>query len=194
MAYRLTLENLLSIADYNAIRSQKIKELIDYKNKRRVYLGDNICLLFEDFTTIQFQIQEMLRAENIQEPELIEEEIQTYSPLIPDGTNLKATMMIQYPDVEQRRVELQKLKNVENNVWMQINHEDKVVAIPDEDLERSDDEKTSAVHFLRFEFNQSQIDEFKNPRAIYMGIDHKNLSEKHQINPEVVYTLSKDLV
>ena len=135
-------------------------------------VGSHVHLIFENKNTIQYQVQEMLRIEKIFEAKDIQEELDAYNPLIPDGKNLKATMLIEYVDVEVRREELTKLKGIERNVWFKVGDTEKVYGIADEDLEREDDTKTSAVHFMRFEFNETQIAKFKNGAGVVVGIDH----------------------
>ena len=148
---RLKISDLLSLEDYDKQRDVIKSKLIKHKKNRTVSIGDNIVLIFEDFLTIQYQVQEMLRIEKIFNNIEIQEEIDAYNPLIPDGNNFKATMLIMFPDVEERRVMLYKLHDIENKIWISFGG-DKIYAHADEDLERSTDDKTSAVHFLRFQF------------------------------------------
>jgi len=171
---KLTREDLYSLEDYAAMRDEYRKKIMAHKKNRRLELGDNILLSFEDREIMQYQVQEMLKAEKIFEAEGIEEELAAYNPLIPDGTNWKATMLIQYPDVEERQKQLAKLIGIENKIWMQVEGFDKIYAIADEDLERDNAEKTSAVHFMRYELNNDMISAAKTGAAISAGVDHKN--------------------
>jgi hypothetical protein len=143
-----------------------------HKNHRQVHLGDHVTLLFEDALTMQYQVQEMLRLERMFEPEQIQEELDVYNPLIPDGSNWKATMMIEYTDVAERQRKLAELTGIEDRVWVQVAGCDLVYAIADEDLDRATDEKTSAVHFMRFELTPQMIAELKQGAGLSMGIDH----------------------
>lgn len=171
---KLTRKDLYSLEDYSAMRDQYRKKIIAHKENRRLELGEHIMLSFEDTLIMQYQVQEMLKAEKIFEAAGIEEELAAYNPLIPDGTNWKATMLIQYPDVDERQLQLTRLLGIEDTVWMQAEGFDKVYAIADEDLERSTETKTSAVHFMRFELNSEMIKAVKNGANISAGSDHKN--------------------
>ena len=145
-----------------------------HKRDRRLDLGTNTALYFEDRLTMQYQVQEMLRIERIFTADGIDEELQTYNPLIPDGSNWKATFMAEYPDAMERRTMLRRLLGIEDRVYIQVAEFDRVFAIADEDLERSDDEKTSAVHFLRFELPTQQVSALKAGASLGAGIDHEN--------------------
>ncbi len=171
---KLRREDLYSLEDYAAMRDEYRKKIMAHKENRRVELGENILLSFEDREIMQYQVQEMLKAEKIFEAEGIEEELAAYNPLIPDGTNWKATLLIQYPEVEERQKQLTKLIGIENKIWMQVEGFDKIFAIADEDLERDNAEKTSAVHFMRYELDSDMIDAVKNGAAISAGVDHEN--------------------
>lgn len=171
---KLTRKDLYSLEDYSAMRDQYRKKIIAHKENRRLELGEHIMLSFEDTLIMQYQVQEMLKAEKIFEAAGIEEELAAYNPLIPDGTNWKATMLIQYPDVDERQLQLTRLLGIEDTVWMQAEGFDKVYAIADEDLERSTETKTSAVHFMRFELNSEMIKAVKNGASISAGSDHEN--------------------
>ena len=177
MSAPLTREDLHSLEDYARMRADFRRRVMEHKRDRRIPLGPNATLYFEDRLTIQYQVQEMLRAERIFEPEGIEEELQAYNPLIPDGSNLKATFMLEYPEVEQRRRALARLIGVEDRLWLQVDGFDKVMAIADEDLERDTDEKTSSVHFMRFEFTSGMIDALKAGADLSAGCDHPELEE-----------------
>jgi len=171
---KLTREDLYSLEDYAAMRDEYRKKIMAHKENRRLELGENLLLSFEDREIMQYQVQEMLKAEKIFEAEGIEEELAAYNPLIPDGTNWKATMLIQYPDVEERQKQLAKLIGIENKIWMQVEGFERIFAIADEDLERDTAEKTSAVHFMRYELSGDMIDAVKNGAAISTGVDHDN--------------------
>ncbi len=173
-ATKLTRNDLYSLEQYAEIREEFRSKVMAHKKNRRVELGDNLVLLFEDKLIMHYQVQEMLKAERIFEAEGINEELEAYNPLIPDGSNWKATMLIQYDDVDVRREMLGKLIGIEQKVWVQIEGHDKVYAIADEDLERDNEEKTSAVHFLRFELDDAMSADAKNGKDISVGVDHDN--------------------
>ena len=177
----LSRDDLLSLEQYAEQRKDFREAVIKHKLNRRVEVGPNATIYFEDRLTIQYQIQEMLRIEKIFEVSGIEEELETYNPLIPDGTNWKATFMIEYPDADERRVALIKLSGIEDRVWVKAGDSDRVWAIADEDLERATEEKTSAVHFLRFELPRSVIDAIKSGSEISVGISHDFY--KHSVSP-----------
>ena len=171
---KLTRDDLFSLEKYAEVRKDFRAEVLAHKQDRRLPLGTNATLYFEDRLTMQYQIQEMLRIERIFEAEGINEELDAYNPLIPDGANWKATFMVEFPDIDERRAMLSNLVGVENRVWLQVGDGDKVRPIADEDLERSDDDKTSAVHFLRFELNPQQVADLKGGAKLAAGIDHDN--------------------
>jgi hypothetical protein len=171
---KLTRDDLYSLEQYSTLRSEFREQVLAHKKDRRIALGTNAALYFEDRMTMQYQIQEMLRIEKIFEAEGINDELEAYNPLIPDGTNWKATFMVEFPEVEERRAMLGQLVDVENKVYVQIGEFDKVYAIADEDLERADETKTSAVHFLRFELPAEQVDALKGGAQLAAGIDHPN--------------------
>ncbi len=171
---KLNREDLYSLEKYAEIRDDFRRKIIKHKENRRLELGDNLVLLFEDRLIMQYQVQEMLKAEKIFDAEGIAEELAVYNALIPDGNNFKATMMIQYTDVEERQRMLGQLLGIENLVWIQVEGFDKVFAIADEDLERDTEEKTSAVHFLRFELSADMVAAIKTNAAISSGVAHKN--------------------
>jgi hypothetical protein len=178
---KLAESDLLSLERYSRERQDFRARVMAHKRNRQVNVGPNTMWLFEDRLTVQYQVQEMLRTERIFESEGITEELAAYNPLIPDGTNWKVTFLIEYPDAEVRRVQLERLKGVEDRCWVQVEGFDRVLAIADEDLERSNDEKTSAVHFLRFELSEAMASGLKGGAALSMGIDHPNY--QHQISP-----------
>jgi hypothetical protein len=167
----ITRESLMTLEGYAKARPALRAEIMAHKKNRMVELGDHVTLIFEDEKTMRYQIQEMLRAERTFEESGIEDELNAYNPLVPDGTNWKATMMIQYSDPDERKLALGKLKGIEERVWVQVADQAKVFAIADEDMERENEEKTSAVHFLRFEFDATSIAAAKSGSPIRMGID-----------------------
>jgi hypothetical protein len=171
---KLTREDLYSLEQYSEMRDEFRKKVIAHKENRRLELGENVLLMFEDRLAMQYQIQEMLKAEKIFEADGIQEELDAYNPLIPDGSNWKATMLIQYADVEERQQQLARLIGIENKVWMQVAGCEKIYAISDEDLERDNDEKTSAVHFMRYELSPEMVAAAKAGVAISAGVDHEN--------------------
>ena len=171
---KLTRKDLYSLEDYLEMRDDYRKKVMAHKKDRRLELGDNVLMMFEDRLIMQYQVQEMLKAEKIFDAAGIEEELDAYNPLIPDGNNWKATMLIQYPDVEERQKQLAQLIGIENKIWMQVDGFDKIFAIADEDLERDTEEKTSAVHFMRYQLDDEMIAAVKSGAAISAGIDHEN--------------------
>ena len=189
---KLKIENLLSLEDYDNQREDIKKDLIEHKKNRTVSIGEHIILLFENYSTIKYQVQEMLRIEKIFNKKEIQEEIDAYNPLIPDGNNLKATMLIMYPDVDERKVMLSKLHDVENHIWISCGSK-KVIAFADEDLERSTDNKTSAVHFLRFQLDQDDMSAFLSNQKISLGVDHNEYKKEIELLPEARASLAKDL-
>jgi hypothetical protein len=167
----ITRDSLMSLESYARVRPEMRAEIMAHKKNRMVELGDHVTLIFEDEKTMRYQIQEMLRAERTFEESGIQDELDAYNPLVPDGTNWKATMMIQYSDPDERKVALARLKGIEERVWVQVADQPKVFAIADEDMERENEDKTSAVHFLRFELDPTSIEAAKSGAAIRMGID-----------------------
>ena len=191
---KLSRTDLYSLEEYSEIRDEFRARVMAHKKNRRLYLGDNLLLLFEDRLVMHYQIQEMLKAEKIFEADGIQEELDAYNPLIPDGTNWKATMMIQYADVAERQQMLAKLVGIENRVWLRIGDHDKVYPIADEDLERATDDKTSAVHFLRFELSPAMIADVHKGAGSSAGVDHENYSVTLDPVPEnVAASLVNDL-
>jgi hypothetical protein len=169
---KINRDELMPLEQYAKQRNDYRAKVMAHKKNRQVHIGAHATLYFEDRLTMAYQIQEMLRAERIFEDDGIEEELNAYNPLIPDGTNWKATFMIEYGDVEERRVALEKMIGVEDKVWVQVADFSKVYAIADEDLERETEEKTSSVHFLRFELTPDMVKAVKTGAAVAMGIDH----------------------
>ena len=177
----LSREDLYSLEEYSEIRPEFRAKVMEHKKSRRLEIGENATLYFEDELTMKYQIQEMLRIEKIFESEGINEELEAYNPLIPDGTNWKATFMMEYPDIEERKAALAQLIGIEDKTWVQVEGFDKVYAIADEDLERDSEEKTSSVHFMRFELTGEMIAAAKGGAAISAGIDHPNYN--HSVDP-----------
>ena len=171
---KLTREDLYSLEQYSDVRAEFRDKVLAHKRDRRLELGTNAALYFEDRMTMQYQVQEMLRIERIFEAEGINDELEAYNPLIPDGSNWKATFMVEFPEVEERRAMLSQLVDIENRVYMQVADFDRVFAVADEDLERADEDKTSAVHFLRFELTPAMVQALKDGAALAAGIDHEN--------------------
>jgi len=168
----LSRKELIPLETYHEQRGDFRRKVIAHKAKRQVAIGEHATLYFEDRLTIQYQIQEMLRVERIFEAEAIDDELNAYNPLIPDGENWKATFMIEYEDATERQVALEKLVGIEDRVWMQVGEGERVWAIADEDLERSRESKTSAVHFLRFQLPSADVAAAKAGADINAGIDH----------------------
>ena len=171
---KLTRDDLLSLEQYAETRREFRQKVMEHKKDRRLLLGTNAALYFEDRLTMQYQVQEMLRIERIFEADGINEELEAYNPLIPDGSNWKATFMIEFPDIEERKAMLGQLVGIEDRVYMQVADFDRIHPIADEDLERDDEHKTSAVHFLRFEVPAEQVAALKSGAALIAGIDHDN--------------------
>ena len=191
---KLSRKDLYSLEEYSEIRDEFRARVMAHKKNRRLDLGDNLVLLFEDKLVMHYQIQEMLKAEKIFEADGIQEELDAYNPLIPDGNNWKATMMIQYADVAERQQMLAKLVGIENRVWLRIGDHDKVYPIADEDLERATEDKTSAVHFLRFELSPAMIADIHKGASISAGVDHDNYSVTLDPVPDnVAASLANDL-
>jgi hypothetical protein len=171
---KLSRDDLFSLEQYAEARPAFREKVLEHKKNRRLDLGTNAALYFEDRLTMQYQVQEMLRIERIFEADGINEELEAYNPLIPDGTNWKATFMVEFPDIAERKAMLTQLVGIEDRVYVHVADFERVYAIADEDLERADDEKTSAVHFLRFELPPEQIAALKSGASLIAGIDHEN--------------------
>jgi hypothetical protein len=169
---RISRESILSLESYSRQRNEIRARTIAHKKNRTIHLGDHLTLIFEDDVTIRYQIQEMLRAERIFEEQGIQGELDAYNPLVPDGSNLKATVLIEYEEVSERRRQLSKLKEIEDRFWVKVGASDRVWGIADEDLERANDEKTSAVHFVRFELSKEMVDALKLGAPLAIGVDH----------------------
>jgi len=190
---KLTRDDLFSLEQYAVMRPKFRERIMAHKRYRQVPIGAHLTLYFEDHNTIQYQVQEMLRIEKIFEPDAIQEELDTYNPLIPDGRNWKATAMIEYEDVEERRLALVQLRGVEDMIWVQADGQDKIFAIANEDLPRSNEEKTSAVHFMRFELTDETIAALTAGGGITMGCDHPAYLHKTVILDETRKNLIEDL-
>jgi len=169
---KLTRDDLFSLEQYAETRSAFRDKVLEHKKNRRLDLGTNAALYFEDRLTMQYQVQEMLRIERIFEADGINEELEAYNPLIPDGSNWKATFMVEFPEADERRAMLTQLVGIEDRVYVHVADFDRVFAIADEDMERADDEKTSAVHFLRFELAPDMVTALKEGAHLAAGIDH----------------------
>ena len=175
---KLTVHDLYSLEQYHNLRVEFRERVLEHKKRRQVHIGPHVTLYFEDRLTIQYQIQEMLRIERIFEKEGIEEELAVYNPLIPDGANLKATFMIEVPDVEERRRELERLAGIEDHLYARVDDLEPVCAIADEDLERTTEGKTSAVHFVRFELGAALVVPLHNGASLAFGMDHPEYSHE----------------
>ena len=191
---QITPDSLLTLEAYGKARSDFRAKAIAHKKHRTVALGHHVTLLFEDELTVRYQIQEMLRVERIFEPEAIRDELEAYNPLIPDGANWKATMLIEYPDVDERSRMLGALRGIEDRVWVQVAGCERVYAIADEDLARANETKTSAVHFLRFELTPPMVDSLLARAALAVGVDHPLYAEViDNVSPEIRTALMRDL-
>ncbi len=191
---KIDRDSLLSLEAYARQRNEFRAKVLAHKKHRTVHLGAHVTLVFEDALTMRYQVQEMLRIERTFEEQGIQDELDAYNPLIPDGSNFKATMMIEYADAEERKLALTRLKGIEDRVWVQAEGCARVFAIADEDLERENEEKTSAVHFLRFELSPETKQALKYGVALAMGVDHPNYqSECGAVASEVRTSLVRDL-
>jgi hypothetical protein len=186
----LTHSDLYSLEEYSKVRDQFKRVAINHKKQRQISIGNHMTVHFEDRVTVKYQIQEMLLIEKTFSQEGIQDELNAYNPLIPTGTNLKATLTIEYGDSAVRAEKLKELRNVEDNVFVQVYGHEAVYAIANEDMERSDDEKTAAVHFLRFELTEAMIQDFRNLDVdVFVGVDHPRYNEVVKVN-----TLTKELL
>ncbi len=190
---KLSRTDLWSLEEYSEKRSQFRDEVLAHKKDRKVHLGEHATLYFEDALTMKYQVQEMLRIEKIFTGPEIEEELEAYNPMIPDGSNWKATFMIEYPDAEERRVALTTMPGIEHKVWIKAGENQKIYAYANEDLERSNDEKASAVHFMRFELDPASVAAVKSGEPVNMGIDHTALPYKVAVASTTVASLAADL-
>ncbi|MGF1644118.1 MAG: DUF3501 family protein [Thiotrichales bacterium] len=191
---KLTREDLMSLEQYAVTRPEFRRTVMAHKKPRNIAVGPSVTLHFEDRLIVQYQVQEMLRVERIFEAAGIQEELEAYNPLIPDGTNFKATMMVEFPDPEERKVELSRLIGIEDVTYVQIGAHARSYAIADEDLERENDTKTSSVHFLRFELSPEMINSARDGETILVGIDHANYRHEVELGAESRGSLIKDLV
>ncbi len=190
---KLSRAKLWSLEQYAVERATFRETVMAHKKARRVALGPHATLLFEDFLTMKYQVQEMLRVERIFEPAAIEEEIEAYNPLIPDGRNWKATFLIEYEDVEQRAAALARMPGVEHRVWLRVGRLPPTFAFANDDLDRSERDKTAAVHFLRFELDDAQIAAVRASAPATIGIDHDELRCQATLGPETATSLASDL-
>ena len=191
---KLSRESLMTLEAYAKARKDFRARVIAHKKQRTVHLGEHVTLIFEDELTVRYQVQEMLRIEKIFEEQGIQDEIDAYNPLIPDGRNLKATMMVEYEDERERRAALARLQDIEDRTWVRVEGCAKVYAIADEDLDRETEEKTSSVHFLRFELTREMVETLRYGVALSMGVDHPGYQAALDPVPaEVRAALLKDL-
>ena len=193
MMRKLSRDCLWSLEEYATERATFRQAVIAHKKPRRIALGPHATLLFEDFLTMKYQVQEMLRAERIFEPAAIEEEIETYNPLIPDGRNWKATFLIEYEDVQERAAALARMPGVEYRVWLQVGDLPRSFAFANDDMERTERDKTAAVHFLRFELNEAELAGVRDGGAVTIGIDHDELRCRVTLSAQSVAALTRDL-
>ncbi len=191
---KLTHNDLWSLEEYATRRMEFRAQVMEHKKNRQAHVGPNATLYFEDRMVMQYQVQEMLRAERIFEAEGIQEELDIYNPMIPDGSNWKATFMIEYADIDERQQALAKMVGIEDVTWVQVADFDRVYAIADEDLERATEEKTSAVHFMRFELTADVARAVKEGASVSVGIDHKNYRHTNEPLPDNIRdSLAADL-
>ena len=190
---KLNPEDLLSLEAYHKQRAEFRARVLAHKRLRQVAVGPNLTLYFEDRLTMQYQVQEMLRIERIFESDAIAEELASYNPMIPDGTNLKATMMLEYPDVAERRTALEKLAGIENGIYVEVADLGRVLAQADEDLPRSNEAKTAAVHFLRFELDGAMRAQLKTGAQLRIGVEHPGYPHEVVASGDVARTLAADL-
>jgi hypothetical protein len=190
---KITRDSLMTLEAYHKYRKEHKADVIAHRRLRSVHLGEHINLQFESEMTLRYQIQEMLRIEKMFDEEGIQQELDVYAPLMPDGSNWKATMLIEYPDVNERKRELARLIGVEDRMFIEVEGYARVYAIADEDLDRENDEKTSAVHFVRFEFTAAMVAALKAGGAAKMGCDHTNYPAHTAISPETLASLVGDL-
>ena len=193
MANQLTREDLFSLEKYSEIRNDFRKKVMEHKKDRRVAIGDHVALYFEDALTMQYQVQEMLRIEKIFEAKGIQDELDVYNSLVPDGSNWKATFMIEYQDEQERKVALKKLIGIEKKLWVRVGDLDPVYAIANEDMDRETEEKTAAVHFVRFELTPDMLAKAKSGGKISMGIDHAAYKYNVIVADNIHSALIKDL-
>ena len=193
-SHAIARDSLLSLVAYARQRKEFRAKAMAHKRDRTAHLGAHVTLVFEDELTIRYQVQEMLRIERIFEEQGIQDELDAFNPLVPDGRNFKATMMIEYTDAEERKHALARLKGIEDRVWVQVEGCPRIYAIADEDLERENEEKTSAVHFLRFELNDDMASALKSGVGLALGVDHPNYeAEIGAVAANVRASLAQDM-
>ncbi len=190
---QVTADNLMSLEAYTKWRKIHKPEVLAHRKLRSVHLGENVHVQFESETTIRYQIQEMLRIEKVFEEEGIQQEIDAYAPLMPDGSNWKGTMMLEYTDINERKRELARLIGIEDRMFIEVEGHPRVYAIADEDLERENDEKTSAVHFVRFEFSAATKAAIQAGAAVKIGCDHTNYPAHMEVPADTLASLAGDL-
>ncbi|WP_129780526.1 DUF3501 family protein [Peristeroidobacter soli] len=190
---QLARADLMSLEQYSTARKEFRTRVLDHKRNRLIPIGPNVTWAFEDRLTIQYQVQEMLRVERIFEAAGIQDELDAYNPLIPDGSNWKVTFLIEFPDPEERKLRLAALKGVEDRCWVQVEGQERSFAIADEDLERENDEKTSSVHFLRFELTPEMASKVESGAAVTVGIDHPSYRYEVKLSQPQRDSLAKDL-
>lgn len=190
---KLQREDLYSLENYAQLRTEFRARVLAHKAHRKLAIGNHVTLIFEDRLTMQYQVQEMLRIERIFEPGEIAAELDAYNPLIPDGKNWKATMLIEYPDIDERREALARLRGIEDQVWVRVEGFDPVMAIADEDLERDNDAKTSAVHFLRFELTEGMVAGLRDGRSLTAGCGHPAYTRTTEVGEATRESLIADL-
>ena len=190
---QITADNLMSLETYTKWRKIHKPEVLAHRKLRSVHLGENVHVQFESETTIRYQIQEMLRIEKVFEEEGIQQEIDAYAPLMPDGSNWKGTMMLEYTDINERKRELARLIGIEDRMFIEVEGHPRVYAIADEDLDRENDEKTSAVHFVRFEFNAATKAAIQAGAAVKIGCDHTNYPAHMELPADTLASLAGDL-
>ncbi len=193
MASAIKRDSLMSLETYARERASFRARVLEHKKARKVHQGEHLTLDFEDELTIRYQVQEMLRIERIFEEDGIQGELDAYNPLVPDGSNWKATMLIEYPDPDERRRMLAQMKGIEDRVWMQVEGHERIFAIADEDLERENEEKTSSVHFLRFELSAAMRDAVRKGAKVRAGVAHAAYEASAELSPEVRAALAADL-
>ena len=189
---KIARDSLLTLEAYAKQRPEFRAKAIAHKRARTVHLGEHVTLLFEDETTIRYQVQEMLRIEKTFEEAGIQDELDAYNPLIPDGSNLKATMLVEYEDEAERRDALARLRGIEDGVWLQVGAKARVTPIADEDLDRETEDKTSSVHFLRFELTPAMIAAWKGGAVVAMGVDHPAYHAQIELSPAQREALAAD--
>ena len=190
---KVTADNLMSLEAYTKWRKIHKPEVLAHRKLRSVHLGENVHVQFESETTIRYQIQEMLRIEKVFEEEGIQQEIDAYAPLMPDGSNWKGTMMLEYTDINERKRELARLIGIEDRMFIEVEGHPRVYAIADEDLDRENDEKTSAVHFVRFEFSAATKAAIQAGAAVKIGCDHTNYPAHMEVPADTLASLAGDL-